>query len=201
MKSKVVDKMKLIKSVEVCFPDMQVHKTLQSGCSVHESVPHDSIRDIVLASKPSFSAFEWVKKANVFVMTKSFADLFKEDIEQSFTIGEVFSPSGVKQEDYVTLTFKQMIIVRGLGKGTYHKGFCPTCGLPMYGVISPFYVLKQSLTDAKMHVVWQMSALLVSKELAARVDKKKFKGIRMFDVLVYDEPQDDFDLPLVIKPE
>ena len=67
-----------------------------------------------------------------------------------------------------------------------------------YSKSYPWYVLKDSLSDNQIHVLWKHDGLLVTEELAKRINRKKHKGIEIFKVDVLSAPteSDNFDLPL-----
>ena len=80
------------------------------------------------------------------------------------------------------------------------KNLCIKCGRYKYIPDYPWYLLEGSLDNRSIYVSWRLSGLIVTEELMERIDRKKFKGIEIFQVPILPEPVqgDEFDIPLTI---
>lgn len=195
-----------LRPVDMCSPDPNWYSEKASRYWCQSCVKYrisliaeDS--NLYLETPPSKADMHAVWYVHMLLASKKLIALFS-DVCEHLNLGRVYNCRKGREElvDKVALSAKSYVVVRGLSIRTKHYGKCAECGIISYISDFPWYVLRQSLSEAKIYLTWPTIGILVSKELADRIDRKQFKRIKLFDVPVYDVPQDEFDLPLTIEP-
>jgi hypothetical protein len=164
-------------------------------CSECHSTRTESIQesiDVFIDSKPSSAALGVVYPPWINIARVDFLELFEPHLETYMKIGKVLSSDGVILNKYVTYFGNRRLIVRGSKKSDY-LGVCPNCHRHRYLASYPFYTLQAGYFEQPIYVPWPKRGLVVNKELFSRIDRKKWKGISIFELPILDEPRDGID--------
>lgn len=121
-----------------------------------------------------------------------FLSLFGDAVQQHLQLGKVYLGDGTPQNDFVTFTAKRRLVIRGSRRSSY-AGMCPACGRHKYIAFYPFYTLRAGYWKQPLYVPWREKGLVVSQELFSRIDRRKWKGISIFELPIVDEPRDGID--------
>ena len=148
--------------------------------------------DVYLDEKPDKSALNSVFLPGIGMGRWEFLELFRDEVHKYLRLGKVYLGDGRLSEDFVTFTADRLLPIRGSKKSSYY-GKCPVCKAKGYSAWYPFYVTRASLFDRPIFVPWGDDGLVLTEELMARVDKRKWKGISVFKLPVIDEPRDGVD--------
>lgn len=127
--------------------------------------------------------------SGVDVSDADFLNLFC-DATSCLNLGQVLGPNGVPIQRLVSFSSENLIAMRG-GPNFYSR-FCQSCGCFRYTPNQSYWIARQSLTGAPLYQC-EWGGLVVSEELAKRIDRKKWKGIFVVKLPVLDEPLDGID--------
>lgn len=146
--------------------------------------------DIVLASRPRQAALEWARgPLGIYsLIRRDFAELVLRDAADEFALGRVFLSGGKSLPDYATYLGKLPQPIRG-GPDSRRR-WCSTCGSFIYTPTIPWYVLREGVSGPPVCQSGFGAGLLMRSEVAERIDRKRWKGLRTHKLPVLDEPQD-----------
>jgi hypothetical protein len=146
--------------------------------------------DVYLDSTPRKEALTTIL-LGINIARLDFLKLFWEDVEKYLKLGKVYAADGTCHQEYVTFTADWRLVIRG-GKKSEYAGFCPICGEHHYFPWYPFHILHP-IREQALYVPWPKKGLVVNQELFSRIDRKKWKGISIFELPILDESQDGID--------
>ena len=194
---KTYNKLYLIRSKSGCDPDKMWLKDFNekyfcSECNNIKPQNLSKIFDVVLMYPPDRAALNVLFPPWINVARQDFLSLFEEEVNKYLKLGHVFNDDGKELKDFLTFTSKKRLPIRGNNKSRY-RGVCENCGSYNYSPKTPFNVLKESLFNQPLYVPWGVRGMVLTEELKNRIDRKKWKGIVIYDLPILDEPRDGFD--------
>jgi len=184
-------------------------ETLTSGCEVDETwaatfeqrwVCKDCRKldrrcrgngyDVVLSTRPRYGAMDWAvgPVGTYSLIHRSFAELLTAGVTHDLVFGRVFLGDGVELKDYATYLGQKPIPIRGTS-GSYRRQ-CKDCGSFIYSAGYSWYVARHALRALELYELDAGRLLVVDEARLKRIDRKRWKGIRIQKLPLVDEPQD-----------
>jgi len=177
------------------------HKVLKQYCCIpnrihYEPQMHCDINEVYITQKPGRAAMQYLDFTDLVIARRAFLEQFGDEVSRCLKLGDVYNQYGQRQDDVVFVISEKRVPYRGTAE-TRVRSYCIKCRLPLYIEYGePVYILAESVRpDRKMYMVWDYPDLLVTPDLLARVDRRKWKGIYIFEVPVREKAEDGLDLP------
>lgn len=150
------------------------------------------VRDAYVQWRAGREALSVVYPPGIIVARLEFLRLFEPEAGKWLRYGKVYVQAASEEDGYVTFNADRRIVIRG-GRGSSYYGRCHVCGEYKYISQYPFYTLADGYFERPIYVPWPKSGLVVNEELYSRIDRKKWKGIDVFELPIVDEPRDGID--------
>lgn len=147
------------------------------------------IPNVYLTTTPRKAVLSTIFRLDINIARIDFLQLFREEVEKYLKLGEVYSGDGKFLDGYVTFTAIRRLVIRGGPKSDY-LNVCNICGRYKYLAQYPFSILRAGYFERPIYVPWPESGLVLNETLFSRIDRKKWKGISIFELPILDEPQD-----------
>ena len=146
--------------------------------------------DVVVATKPSRAVVSSVG-IGIGLIRNDFLQLLGEDARQCLHIGRVFDSKTRLIREWSTFIGDKPIEIRG-GPGSSGR-FCEQCGRFCYfAEEDPIHIQQSSLSNQPIYEA-NMAAILLAATLYERIRGKKWKGVYITRLPIYDEPLDGID--------
>ena len=117
-----------------------------------------------------------------------FLDLLeKSAVQKSLLLGNVFCKGGRRHTSFSTYIARSTIIVRGTDEAAYRQ--CKSCGRIAYFAMGRKYLYPAP--DPAVEIFEDYASLVVKQSVAAKIDKKKWRSLRVEILEVADKPFDN----------
>lgn len=162
-----------------------------SGCRAFKPAVRSRIPDAQLKYRPNSAAISFLANG-IGIMRADFADLFEPDFGRNFAIGRLFNRRGEQIAGFLTFVPHRPIELRN--SEPVHRT-CEQCGRFVYQGLGPeenWFIHSASLTDQRIYG-GDFGLLFLHEDLAARIERKKWRGIYYRRIQVLDKPLDGID--------
>lgn len=185
-----------IHTKSICHPDDRWLAAMKADCicpgyGCNEIYPHLRSQgvDVCVEERPDIAAINCVSMPGVSIARRDFLDLFADEVSKYLKLGRVFTSDGELLDGYVTFIGQRRLLLRG-GAQSRFFGVCKTCGHARYWPGYPWYVLRGSFVEQPLYESCGVNGLIVTEELKGRIEKGKWKGIRITKLPIVDKAKD-----------
>jgi hypothetical protein len=160
------------------------------GCSALDRAFRRCSLDIPLEYPPDISAVNFAYLPYVGIIRMDFLCLFEDEIDDHLSLGRVLSKTRKPIPGFATYIGRKPLAIRG---GPESSGrTCERCGRFVYSPLGEQYVMRDALTGQPLYE-GDRASLVVTKELASRIQRGRWKGIYVSDLPIRDEPLDGIE--------